>query len=88
LNSKQARFLTVSWRGGFGMRTLGMRGVRTTVTRNPATLAALLLLARLAAPGPLPAQLDYRNLDDDRPTVTEDAYPVERYAFEFLLPYA
>jgi hypothetical protein len=34
------------------------------------------------------AQIDYRNLDDDRPVLTEDAYPVERYAFEFLLPYA
>jgi hypothetical protein len=33
------------------------------------------------------AQIDYRNLDDDRPVVTEDAYPVERYAFELLGPY-
>lgn len=37
---------------------------------------------------PLVAQIDYRNLDDDRPVLTEDAYPVERHAFEFLLPYA
>lgn len=37
---------------------------------------------------PLAAQIDYRNLDDDRPVLTEDAYPVERHAFEFLLPYA
>ena len=37
--------------------------------------------------GPLSAQIDYRNLDDDRPVVTEDAYPVERYAFELLAPY-
>jgi hypothetical protein len=36
---------------------------------------------------PLPAQIDYRNLDDHRPVVTEDAYPVERYAFELLAPY-
>jgi hypothetical protein len=36
---------------------------------------------------PLVAQIDYRNLDDDRPVVTEDAYPVDRYAFEFLAPY-
>ncbi len=43
---------------------------------------AMLLLAGLAAPGQ--AQLDYRNLDDDRPTLIEDAYPVERYAFEYL----
>jgi hypothetical protein len=33
------------------------------------------------------AQIDYRNLDDDRPTLVEDAYPVERYAFEFLAPW-
>jgi hypothetical protein len=32
------------------------------------------------------AQIDYRNLDDGRPVHTEDAYPVERYAFELLLP--
>jgi hypothetical protein len=36
---------------------------------------------------PTAAQIDYRNLDDDRPVVTEDAYPVERYAFELLAPY-
>lgn len=33
------------------------------------------------------AQIDYRNLDDDRPTLIEDAYPAERYAFEFLAPW-
>ena len=32
------------------------------------------------------AQIDYRNLDDGRPVHTEDAYPVERYAFELLTP--
>ncbi len=37
---------------------------------------------------PLAAQIDYRNLDDDRPTRVEDAYPAERYAFELLIPYA
>lgn len=36
---------------------------------------------------PLAAQTDYRNLDDDRPVATEDAYPVERYAFELIVPY-
>jgi len=36
---------------------------------------------------PAAAQIDYRNLDDDRPVITEDAYPVERYAFELLVPY-
>ncbi|MBA3895466.1 MAG: hypothetical protein H0X69_17585 [Gemmatimonadales bacterium] len=36
---------------------------------------------------PLAAQIDYRNLDEGRPVTTEDAYPVERYAFELVLPY-
>lgn len=44
--------------------------------------------AVLAAPAGLTAQIDYRNTDDDRPARVEDAYPVERYAFELLLPYA
>ena len=51
-----------------------------------AALAAALLV--VLAPARLPAQIDYRNLDDDRPTLVEDAYAVERYAFELLLPYA
>jgi len=34
------------------------------------------------------AQIDYRNLDDDRPTRVEDAYPVERYVFEWLMSYS
>ena len=37
---------------------------------------------------PLAGQIDYRNLDDDRPVATEDAYPVERGAFEFVLPWS
>src|SRR5260370_15737288 len=36
----------------------------------------------------LAAQTDYRNLDESRPTRVEDAFPVERYAFEFLPSYA
>lgn len=50
-----------------------------------ATVMAGLLLS-LPTPSAA-AQIDYRNLDDDRPVVTEDAYPVERYAFELLGPY-
>jgi hypothetical protein len=50
-----------------------------------ATPVAGLFLSFLVSP--LAAQIDYRNLDDDRPVVTEDAYPVERYAFELLAPY-
>jgi hypothetical protein len=40
----------------------------------------------LAAPRAY-GQIDYRNLDEGRPVTTEDAYPVERYGFELLLPY-
>jgi hypothetical protein len=48
-------------------------------------LAVGVLFATTRAP--LAAQIDYRNLDDDRPVRVEDAYPVERFAFEALLPY-
>ncbi|HXG44723.1 MAG TPA: transporter [Gemmatimonadales bacterium] len=58
------------------------------VARKKARLVIATLLWLAAVPASLLAQLDYRNLDDDRPTITEDAYPVERYAFEFLLPYS
>ena len=44
-------------------------------------------LAFTISAGPLAAQIDYRNLDRERPTTTEDAYPVERHAFEVLLPF-
>ena len=47
--------------------------------------AVLAFLVTTAAPAA--AQIDYRNLDDDRPVTSEDAYPVERYAFELLAPY-
>lgn len=50
-----------------------------------AASAAALIVA--CAPATSLAQIDYRNLDDDRPTLVEDAYAIERYAFEFLLPH-
>jgi len=56
------------------------------MSQRSLSLLLVALLSGLSAP--LAAQIDYRNLDDDRPVLTEDAYPVERYAFEFLLPYA
>jgi hypothetical protein len=34
------------------------------------------------------AQLDYRNLDDERPVTTEDAYPIEHQALELMVPVA
>ena len=50
--------------------------------------ARLMILLGIVAPLRLAeAQIDYRNLDDDRPTLIEDAYPAERFAFEFLAPW-
>lgn len=37
---------------------------------------------------PAAAQLDYRNLDDGRPLWSEDAWPVERRALEWLFPWS
>lgn len=51
---------------------------------NPAGVLLTLTLSIVSAAH---AQIDYRNLDDDRPTRVEDAYPIERFAFEGLLPY-
>lgn len=50
-------------------------------------IAAPAILFTTIAAAPLMAQIDYRNLDDHRPVRTEDAYPIERYAFEVLAPY-
>ncbi|MBI4410518.1 MAG: hypothetical protein HY561_12470 [Gemmatimonadetes bacterium] len=51
-----------------------------------ATAAAVAILV-FAAPRPARGQIDYRNLDDDRPTFVEDAYAAEAYAFEVITPY-
>ena len=48
------------------------------------TRAAVLLLL----PATVAAQVDYRNLDDERPVTTEDAYPVDRYALEIMMPFS
>ena len=47
------------------------------------TLAATVIV--LAAASPLHGQTDYYNTDAGRPILIEDAYPVERYAFELQL---
>lgn len=49
--------------------------------RRAATVAGAALLLGVT---PGAAQTDYRNLDEGRPVHTEDAYPVERYAFELV----
>ncbi|MGH7704168.1 MAG: hypothetical protein ACREMO_13820 [Gemmatimonadales bacterium] len=54
---------------------------------NARHAGALVVAALLGVISPAWAQVDYRNLDDDRPTRVEDAYPIERFAFEALLPY-
>jgi hypothetical protein len=59
-----------------------LSGLRTN-RRSGIALVVLLILPF----GSLSAQIDYRNLEDDRPTRIEDAYPIERHAFEFLLPW-
>src|SRR2546427_286377 len=46
-----------------------------------------LALGLAGGPAALAAQIDYRNLEDHRPTRVEDAYPIERYGFELSLPY-
>ena len=50
-----------------------------------ASCAAALVILGVA---PLAAQTDFRNLDEGRPTHTEDALPVDHYGFELVLPYA
>lgn len=50
-------------------------------TSRTRRFVAALVLGMAGAPA-LPAQVDYRNLDDARPSRVTDAYPVERYAFE------
>ena len=56
---------------------------------RPSPIWILLVVAGLLVTEPSAGhgQIDYRNLDDDRPTLIEDAYPVERFAFEFLAPW-
>ena len=50
--------------------------------------SAVLIMVAAAVPSRAGAQIDYRNLDDDRPVGVEDATGIERYAFEFLFPYS
>ena len=57
-----------------------------SIARRRCAAAFALAVVGVAAT-PLGAQIDYRNLDDDRPTRIEDAYPTERYALELLIPY-
>ena len=47
-------------------------------------LTAAVVVAALCPIASAVGQTDYRNLDDSRPVHTEDAYAVERYAFELI----
>ena len=61
------------------------RSVEPGRSRPPFVRAAVIagvLLAAGTAVRPLTAQTDYYNTDSGRPVRIEDAYPVERYAFE------
>lgn len=51
------------------------------------TTAAAIGLGLAIPGGSVAAQVDYRNLDHERPVSTADAYPVERHAFELLVPF-
>ncbi len=53
-----------------------------------AGIACAMLLAFVATPATAFSQTDYRNLDDGRPILTEDAFVVDLHAFEFLAPLA
>ena len=59
----------------------------TRALRCAGHASTVMAVLAFAAVRPLAAQIDYRNLDEGRPVRTEDAYPVERYAFELVLPY-
>jgi hypothetical protein len=50
-------------------------------------IGSVLVCLGTLTPRAVAAQADYRNLDDDRPTLIEDAYPTERWAFEFVVPF-
>lgn len=52
--------------------------------RQLCRMAAMTVPALLLGVASAAGQTDYRNLDDGRPVHTEDAYPVERYAFELI----
>ena len=66
----------------------GRTAGRIVASKFGARVSWLIAAALFAfVPPGLNAQIDYRNLDDDRPTRVEDAYPVERYAFELLAPW-
>lgn len=53
-----------------------------TARRAAASLAWV-----VAGAAPAFAQTDYRNLDDERPARTEDAFPIEHRAFELMAPF-
>lgn len=50
-------------------------------------MTGIILVAAAVGTRPAFAQLDYRNLDDGRPLWSEDAWPVERRALEWLVPW-
>ena len=74
-----------------GLAAFAFSPVPLAAPTTAAPLAAPTTAAPISAqmtPAPLAAQTDFRNLDEGRPTHTEDALPVDRYGFELVLPYA
>lgn len=64
----------------YGGGRASVAGQRAATRVGAATLGSALVVFAGAAPGW--AQTDYYNTDSGRPVRVEDAYPVERYAFE------
>ena len=54
---------------------------------HPIRAAVWTAALAVAGAAPLAGQVDFRNLDEDRPLHTEDALPVDHYGFELALPY-
>ena len=54
---------------------------------HPIRAAVWAAALAVAGAAPLAGQVDFRNLDEDRPLHTEDALPVDHYGFELALPY-
>jgi hypothetical protein len=50
--------------------------------KTPFGKICLILMAAGSLATSAAAQIDYHNLDHGRPTTVEDAYPIERYAFD------
>lgn len=72
--------------GGEG-RGLQATGYRRFWLRLVHVRGSCIVVLACVGPPSLGAQTDYRNLDGERPTFIADAYPIEHWAFELVLPW-